>query len=65
MKQEVLEIRSGNNTLVPNTFLKQEMSNHLAIIFPGLGYSADMPLMYYATKILTKYGADILQLHYN
>lgn len=65
MKQEVLEIRSSDNTLIPNTFIKQETSNHLAIIFPGRGYNADMPLLYYTTSVLAERNADILQTRYN
>jgi hypothetical protein len=64
MKQDVLEIRSNDTSLVPNTFISQESSNHLAIIFPGLGYNADMPLLYYTTSVLSKQGADVLQLRY-
>jgi hypothetical protein len=65
MKQDRLEIRPNDTTLVPNTFIKQESSRHLAIIYPGLGYNTDMPLLYYTTSILSKRGADVLQLRYN
>jgi predicted alpha/beta-hydrolase family hydrolase len=64
MKQDVLEIHSSDNTLVPNTFIRQETSNQLAILFPGRGYNADMPLLYYTTEVLTRHGADVLQLRY-
>jgi hypothetical protein len=64
MRQDRLEILSNDAALVPNTFIKQESSNHLAIIFPGLGYNADMPLLYYTTNVLSKRGADVLQLRY-
>ncbi len=65
MKQEMLELQGFDNTLIPNTFLKQETSYHLAIIFPGLGYNADMPLLYYTTRVLKNKGADVLQVRYN
>ncbi len=65
MTQDVLEILSSDSTRVPNTFTKQEASNHLAIIFPGLGYNADMPLLYYTAEVLVKSGADVLQVRYS
>ncbi len=65
MTQDVLEIVSGDTTLVPNTFIRQETSKHLAVVFPGLGYNADMPLLYYTTEVLIKQGMDVLQLRYN
>ncbi|WP_437813545.1 hypothetical protein [Sorangium sp. So ce1078] len=37
----------------------------LAIVFPGLGYTCDMPLLYYATCVLTAAGADVLQVHHD
>jgi hypothetical protein len=65
MTLETLELVSTNNTLVPNRFIRQETSTHLAIVSPGLGYNADMPLLYYTTRVLTRQGADVLQLLYN
>lgn len=64
MKQVLLEIHSSDTTLVPNTFIKQDRSNHLAILFPGLGYTVDMPLLYYTTNVLLDMGADVLQVRY-
>lgn len=60
-----LEVKGFSNTLAPNIFIKQDTSEHLAIIFPGLGYNADMPLLYYTTQLLIDKGADLLQLRYN
>ncbi|MDO9084878.1 MAG: hypothetical protein Q7U53_01620 [Anaerolineaceae bacterium] len=38
---------------VPNTFFRQETeTNQLTMIFPGLNYSCDMPLLYYAAQIM-------------
>lgn len=50
---------------VPNTFIRQDHSEHLAIVFPGLGYNADMPLLYYIARLLTHKNADVLQLRYD
>jgi hypothetical protein len=59
---------SKNNFLlnVPNTFFRQDTkSNHLALILPGLNYSCDMPLLYYANQIMLEAGADVLQVKYD
>ena len=36
----------------------------LAVIFPGIGYTADKPLLYYSRKIAAKYGYDIMIIEY-
>lgn len=49
---------------VPNVFLRQKgPANTLAILFPGLRYSCDMPLLYYPSRLLAHRGADVLQLN--
>jgi hypothetical protein len=48
---------------IANTFLRQDgESNHLAILFPGYAYRADMPLFYYPTEMLLETSADVLAL---
>ena len=42
-----------------------EGSDGLAIILPGLGYSSEMPLLYYVTSVLVDYGYDVLQVNYH
>lgn len=37
----------------------------LAIIFPGIGYTHDKPLLYYARKIATDKGYDIICVNYS
>lgn len=37
----------------------------LAVIFPGIGYHADKPLLYYARKIAKKYGYDEICITYD
>ncbi len=37
----------------------------LGVILPGYGYTAAMPLLYYATSALASAGADVLQVRYN
>ena len=50
---------------VPNTFVRQEgEAEHLAVLLPGMGYTCDMPLFYYAENLLTERGADVLRVEY-
>lgn len=37
---------------------------NLAVIFPGIGYTTDRPLLYYAGKIAKKYGFDVVNVSY-
>ncbi len=41
------------------------MGKKLAVIFPGVGYTTDRPLLYYAKKIAKQNGFEILELHYS
>ena len=36
----------------------------LAVFFPGLGYSSDMPLLYYSSKLAQNEGYEIIKLKY-
>ena len=36
----------------------------LAVLFPGIGYTNDRPLLYYAKKLAQKHGCDILPVNY-
>ena len=36
-----------------------------AVIFPGLGYGPDRPLLYYAGKIAKECGYDLISIKYN
>ena len=50
---------------VPNSFLRQRgETSHLAILLPGIGYTCDMPLFYYAQNLLVAAGADVLRVEY-
>ncbi len=50
---------------VPHRFLAQGRdTTHLAIVLPGLGYTCDMPLLYYTVSLLLDCGADVLQVEY-
>ena len=38
--------------------------NSLAVIFPGIGYTCDKPLLYYSAKLLISLGWEVLPLVY-
>ncbi|MCR4990184.1 MAG: alpha/beta hydrolase [Lachnospiraceae bacterium] len=40
------------------------MSVKLAVLFPGIGYHKDKPLLYYASKLLLTRGYDIMSIEY-
>ena len=58
-----LEVGKHLNRSVRNTFIQQdEPSKKIALLFPGLRYSCDKPLLHYTTEILLDRGYDVLQL---
>ncbi len=58
-----LQLSGYNGQPVPNRFFKHERASALALIFPGLRYTCDMPLLYYLTQVLLNKGIDVLQLN--
>lgn len=61
-----LTITGYHNQLVPHTFVQQERdTQHLAIVFPGWGYTSHMPLLYYPRRLLLDAGADVLRVEYD
>lgn len=60
---ETLEIIGYENKPLSHTFLKQKTeTQHVAILFPGVGYTVHMPLLYYPMRELLANGADVLQI---
>lgn len=60
-----LTITGYDNQPVPHTFVQQEHdTQHLAIVFPGWGYTSHMPLLYYPRRLLLDMGADVLRVEY-
>jgi hypothetical protein len=58
-----LQMTGYKGQLIPNRFFKHEQASALALIFPGLRYTCDMPLLYYLTQVLLNKGIDVLQLN--
>ncbi len=58
-----LDILGYHGTPVPNAFWKHEQpSGRLAVAFPGYGYTADMPVLYYPSHLVRERGYDLLQM---
>jgi hypothetical protein len=61
-----LDIRGHRGVAVPNAFFAQDSeTHHLALVFPGLGYTAHMPVLYYPRRLLLERGADVLLVEYD
>ena len=62
-KTSSLEVAKHLDRSVRNSFIQQdEPSKKIALIYPGLRYSCDKPLLHYTTEILLARGYDVLQL---
>ncbi|HQE94043.1 MAG TPA: hypothetical protein PLH19_15120 [Anaerolineae bacterium] len=62
---ETISITGYERRPVPNTFVRQrDETAHAAIVLPGLGYTAQMPLLFYVTEWLLAQNADVLQVNY-
>jgi predicted alpha/beta-hydrolase family hydrolase len=60
-----LTIQGYRGEPVPNRLLRPERAiDHLAVFLPGFGYTLDMPLFYYAEKLLLERGWDVLRVEY-
>ena len=58
-----LPIRGHSGVALPNRFFRQAgKARELALVLPGLNYTADNPLLYYPTRLLAERGADVLQV---
>lgn len=61
-----LEIEGYQHEPIPNSFfqLKEEASEHLALVLPGKGYTCDGPVLYYPLLELVDRGVDTLCVDY-
>jgi len=63
---ETLDVIGHCNEVLPSTFFRQKHeTTHIAVLFPGFGYTVQMPLMYYPGRLLVESGADVLLVGYN
>jgi len=62
-ERQTLTDPSGEDTLVPHTFFRGDGdTDTLAVLVPGYGYRATMPLLHYTERALLWRGADALRL---
>ena len=60
-----LTIHGYRDEPVPNRFLRPEGAiDQLAVLLPGFAYTLDMPLFYYAEKLLLERSWDVLRVEY-
>jgi hypothetical protein len=60
-----LTIQGHRDEPVPNRLLRPEDAiDRLAVLLPGFAYTLDMPLFYYAEKLLLERGWDVLRVEY-
>ncbi len=61
-----LKVNGYRDRPVSNTFIKQEgEACHLAIVYPGYGYTTDMPVLYYPAQLMQNLKADVVKVHYS
>ncbi len=62
-KETTLHAPGHHNEPVPNLLYRQEdETDTLAVILPGFGYHADLPLLFYPGRIVMNHGMDLLRL---
>lgn len=63
MNETQLSIQGYHGEAVPHVFYQQEAeTDALAVLFPGYGYHADLPVLYYPGKIVRSRGMDLLRM---
>lgn len=62
---EQISINGYHDATVPHAFYRQESeTTHLALVLPGRGYNAHMPLLHYPAELMVFKGADVLRVDY-
>lgn len=65
MKLTQNEVTSSLGNSIPYTYVQTNLENNkLCIMLPGLGYTTDQPLFYYATGLFLEKDYDILHINY-
>lgn len=63
--QKSLDIKGYDGKPIKNTLTSLGSKDKIAIVFPGIGYSCHMPLLYYATIAMLGKGYDVLWVEYD
>lgn len=65
VSDERLAVPGYRDEPVPTVYLRQPgAADRIAVLLPGQGYTAEMPLFYYAEDVLIAAGADVLRVDY-
>lgn len=59
-----LDILGYDKKKIGNTLYSRGATDKVAIIFPGVGYTCQMPVLYYTTMVLLDSGYDVLWVEY-
>jgi hypothetical protein len=60
-----LDILGHRGEPVPNTLYTREgAAEEIGVLLPGIGYTAQMPLLWYARRVLQERNADVLAVDY-
>lgn len=66
MKEKSLHISGYNERHVNNRFYCQsESNNKLAVMFPGIAYTNDKPVLYYSKELFIQKGYDVLDIEFD
>lgn len=66
VEYSTLTVEGFGGESVPNEFVRQQSgSTTLAVLLPGQYYTCDMPLFYYAERLLVDRGWDVLRVQYD
>ncbi len=61
-----LEIKGYRNRSLKNSLLKQsEETQDIALVFPGLAYNSNMPLLHYTIQTILASGINVLTIDYD
>lgn len=56
-------VRNEDST-IPYTWIRNDLSNGICIMLPGLGYGTQRPLFHYATGMCLNQNIDVLHVNY-
>ncbi len=61
-----LSIKGYNNRTLKTRFFKPDVdTQELALVFPGLAYTSDMPLLYYTIEAIITCGINVLSVDFD
>jgi hypothetical protein len=64
MRIEEGHLPGQHHSTIPYTFFRHDSRHKLCIVFPGLGYTAQRPLLHYPTGLCIENGHDVLLVNH-